>query len=93
MRSVGLSALDAFAIFGLTETAGVNRAGRRSLIDQRPDRTLSKRTDDYDLFLKLQNIFLKNILYLIIINDLVMPLNDSTELGEVIGALVFITAS
>ena len=50
MRSVGLSALDAFAIFGVTETAGVNRAGRRSLIGQRPDRTLSKRTDDYDFF-------------------------------------------
>jgi len=45
------------------------------------------------IFFKIIEYFLKNILYLIIITDLVMPLNDSTELGEVIGALVFITAS
>ena len=45
------------------------------------------------IFFKITKYFFKNILYLIIINDLVMPLNDSTELGEVIGALVFITAS
>jgi len=50
MRSVGLSASDAFAIFGVTEAAGVNRAGSRSLIGHRLDRTQYKATDDYDFF-------------------------------------------